>query len=486
MHFLGCCPNIKHRTILTTCYAAGLRITEAVHLKPSAIDRQRMVIRVDEGKGRKDRYVMLSPKLLEVLSAYWWAARPKLWLFPGDVPGQPITRFSVELACQAARRRSGLGKPVTPHSLRHAFAVHLLEAGADLRTIQLLLGHTSLNTTARYLRIRHQQGLRDKKPAGSSAAASSRTEIRTARPRTEICSARLSRQVNGRVWAGRWQARSNHPSARQSLQQLCDPKGRKHRARARRQYRLRRSGMLRRCHPSRMPAHLNKDRKRLASGSHPCFQMGQYRVGQYQSRPRGDLPSRARKARPSISRGVRISIQSPIRSRDHDPPPRIRCAEDRPNALPLAKTGWRCRVIRTDFKASRAGLLTPLPFSADALSRGCSPWQVAARWRFYLKKPRTLAVTTVRARIRAGPDHRITGIAPPEAPPGEHEVTLIAPPDLARAKASSAFRRRRAADTRSRINESADDRSQIEAPSGLVIALEERPMSLPSMPKKRN
>jgi integrase/recombinase XerD len=153
VHFLGCSPNIKHRTILTTCYAAGLRITEAVHLKPDAIDRRRMVIRVDEGKGRKDRYVMLSPKLLEVLSAYWWAARPKVWLFPGDVPGQPITRHSVELACQAALRRSGLAKPVTPHSLRHAFAVHLLEAGADLRTIQLLLGHSSLNTTARYLRI---------------------------------------------------------------------------------------------------------------------------------------------------------------------------------------------------------------------------------------------------------------------------------------------------------------------------------------------
>ena len=107
----------------------------------------------------------------------------------------------------------------------------------------------------------------------------------------------------------------------------------------RRQYRLRRSGMLRRCHPSRMPAYLNKDRKRQASGSRPCFQMGQYRVGQYQSRPRGDLPSRARKTRPSISRGVRISIQSQIRPQNHDPPPRIRCAEDRPDALPLAKTG---------------------------------------------------------------------------------------------------------------------------------------------------
>jgi integrase/recombinase XerD len=153
VHFLGCIPNVKQRTILTTCYAAGLRISEAVHLKPTAIDRQRMVIRVEQGKGRKDRYVMLSPKLLEVLSAYWREVRPKEWLFPGDIPGQPITSGSVELTCRAAQRRSGLSKPVTPHSLRHAFAVHLLESGADLRTIQLLLGHSSLNTTARYLRI---------------------------------------------------------------------------------------------------------------------------------------------------------------------------------------------------------------------------------------------------------------------------------------------------------------------------------------------
>ncbi len=153
VQFLGCIPNIKHRTILTACYAAGLRITEAVHLKPAAIDRQRMVIRIEQGKGRKDRYVMLSPKLLDVLSDYWRAVRPKVWLFPGDIPGQPITRHSVEKVCQAAHQRSGLSKPVTPHSLRHAFAVHLLESGADLRTIQLLLGHSSLNTTARYLRI---------------------------------------------------------------------------------------------------------------------------------------------------------------------------------------------------------------------------------------------------------------------------------------------------------------------------------------------
>jgi site-specific recombinase XerD len=112
-----------------------------------------MVIRVELGKGGKDRYVMLSAKLLDILRGYWRATRPKEWLFPGGLPGQPITRGAVGDACQKAHRLSALSKPVTPHSLRHAFAVHLLESGTDLRTIQLLLGHRSLSTTARYLRI---------------------------------------------------------------------------------------------------------------------------------------------------------------------------------------------------------------------------------------------------------------------------------------------------------------------------------------------
>jgi integrase/recombinase XerD len=153
LKFLDSVQNIKHRAILTTCYAAGLRISEAVHLKPTAIDGQRMVMRVEQGKGQKDRYVMLSPKLLDFLRYYWQARRPKQWLFPGDHPGQPITRDAVGQACEKARDLSGLSKPVTPHSLRHAFAVHLLEAGTNVRTIQLLLGHRSLSTTARYLRI---------------------------------------------------------------------------------------------------------------------------------------------------------------------------------------------------------------------------------------------------------------------------------------------------------------------------------------------
>lgn len=153
LQFLGCVGSTKHHAILSTCYAAGLRISETVCLAPTDIDSQRMVIRVDQGKGQKDRYVMLSPKLLEILRSWWRVEKPKQWLFPGDIPGQHISRDAVGQACQKARQLSGIQKPISPHSLRHAFAVHLLESGTDVRTIQLLLGHRSLATTARYLRI---------------------------------------------------------------------------------------------------------------------------------------------------------------------------------------------------------------------------------------------------------------------------------------------------------------------------------------------
>ena len=153
MHFLNAITNHKHRAILMTAYAAGLRVSEATHLKVTDIDSQRMMLRVEQGKGMKDRYVMLSPRLLDVLRTYWKSARPTRWMFPGEVPGQPITREAVGLACQKARRDAGITKPITPHSLRHAFASHLLESGANLRTIQLLLGHRSLATTARYLKV---------------------------------------------------------------------------------------------------------------------------------------------------------------------------------------------------------------------------------------------------------------------------------------------------------------------------------------------
>jgi site-specific recombinase XerD len=151
--FLSCVPGHKARTILTVCYAAGLRISEAIALQPADIDSQRMMIRVEQGKGQKDRYVMLSEQLLEILREWYRSARPTPWLFPGAIPGRHMTRDGAGHSCQLAHQRSGLSKPVSPHSLRHAFAVHLLESGTDLRTIQLLLGHRSLSTTARYLRV---------------------------------------------------------------------------------------------------------------------------------------------------------------------------------------------------------------------------------------------------------------------------------------------------------------------------------------------
>ena len=153
MHFLESVGSLKHRTLLTAAYAAGLRVSEATHLKVTDIDSQRMMLRVAQGKGQKDRYVMLSPRLLETLRLYWKAEHPRLWLFPGDLPGQSITRGAVTLACQKAHRASGIAKPITAHSLRHAFATHLLESGTDVRTIQLLLGHRSLATTSRYLKV---------------------------------------------------------------------------------------------------------------------------------------------------------------------------------------------------------------------------------------------------------------------------------------------------------------------------------------------
>ncbi|MBI4487109.1 MAG: site-specific integrase [Acidobacteria bacterium] len=110
----------KHRVILTTCYAAGLRISEAIRLTPLAIDSERMTIRVDQGKGRQDRYVMLSPRLLQILREWYRAERPKHWLFPGDIRGTHVTHDAVEKACKLARQRCGIEKPVTPHSLRSA------------------------------------------------------------------------------------------------------------------------------------------------------------------------------------------------------------------------------------------------------------------------------------------------------------------------------------------------------------------------------
>lgn len=150
--FLEAIRSDKHRTVLIVAYAAGLRISEATRLKVGDIDSQRMMLRVEQGKGRADRYVMLSPRLLEVLRSYWCTGRPQYWLFPGRFPDQPVGADVIRQACHDARRRAGISKPITPHSLRHAFATHLLESGTDVRLIQLLMGHRSLATTARYYR----------------------------------------------------------------------------------------------------------------------------------------------------------------------------------------------------------------------------------------------------------------------------------------------------------------------------------------------
>jgi site-specific recombinase XerD len=151
--FLTAITNHKHRAVLMTAYAAGLRVSEVTQLRVEDIDSRRMVIRVRQGKGRKDRYVMLSPRLLETLRAYWKAVRPRDYLFPGATLDRPLSAGAVETAARRAGEAASLRKHVTPRSLRHSFATHLLEAGTDLRTIQVLLGHTSLRTTARYVHV---------------------------------------------------------------------------------------------------------------------------------------------------------------------------------------------------------------------------------------------------------------------------------------------------------------------------------------------
>jgi len=152
--FLATVPDRKMRAVLVTAYAAGLRVFEVVALRVSDIDSARMTLRVADGKGGKARLVMLSPKLLDLLRIYWKAERPRAeWLFPSRDPAQHVSIRSVQLACQIAREATGIGKHVTMHTLRHSFATHLLEAGTDLCTIKLLLGHRSLSTTARYLHV---------------------------------------------------------------------------------------------------------------------------------------------------------------------------------------------------------------------------------------------------------------------------------------------------------------------------------------------
>ncbi len=148
-----CTQNLKHRAILMTTYAAGLRVSELVNLRITDIDSGRMMIRVCQGKGNKDRYTILSTRLLMELRTYWRKYKPHFWLFPGVYPNKPMNRATPERIYYSAKERAGIIKEGCIHTLRHCFATHLLEAGVDLRTIQLLMGHSSIITTTRYLRI---------------------------------------------------------------------------------------------------------------------------------------------------------------------------------------------------------------------------------------------------------------------------------------------------------------------------------------------
>jgi site-specific recombinase XerD len=150
---LEAAPGLKYKAALSVAYGAGLRVSEVANLKVSDIDRERMTLRVEQGKGQRDRYVMLSPRLLELLREWWHAARPQVWLFPGQNPINPITPRQLNRAVTAAKDLAGISKRVSPHILRHSFATHLLEQGADIRVIQVLLGHAKLETTALYTRV---------------------------------------------------------------------------------------------------------------------------------------------------------------------------------------------------------------------------------------------------------------------------------------------------------------------------------------------
>src|SRR5262252_7962019 len=150
---LDAAPGLKYKAALSVAYGAGLRAAEVVSLKVSDIDSKRMIVRVEQGKGGKDRNVMLSPHLLNLLRAWWKAARPRGWLFPGRDPAQPMTTRQLNRACHAAAQMAEINKRVSLHTLRHSFATHLLEQNTDVRVIQVLLGHSKLDTTALYTRV---------------------------------------------------------------------------------------------------------------------------------------------------------------------------------------------------------------------------------------------------------------------------------------------------------------------------------------------
>jgi integrase/recombinase XerD len=153
VRFLEAAPGLKFKAAFSVAYGAGLRVSEVATLKVSDIDSKRMMLRVEQGKGRKDRYAMLSPQLLELLRDWYRVARPQAWLFPGQNPVNPMTTRQLTRACHTAAEMAEIKKRVTPHTLRHSFATHLLEQNIDIRVIQVLLGHAKLDTTALYTRV---------------------------------------------------------------------------------------------------------------------------------------------------------------------------------------------------------------------------------------------------------------------------------------------------------------------------------------------
>jgi integrase/recombinase XerD len=150
---LAAVPGLRERAAMEIAYAAGLRLNEVLHLKLSDIDSERMILRVDQGKGKQDRNVMLSPALLETLRAYWRKSKPRVWLFPGQGGKRPLNATMIQRAFTVAKHEARITKPVSFHSLRHSFATQLLESGVNVRTIQALLGHRSLGTTQRYTHV---------------------------------------------------------------------------------------------------------------------------------------------------------------------------------------------------------------------------------------------------------------------------------------------------------------------------------------------
>lgn len=153
VRFLEAVEGLRNRIALTTAYAAGLRVREVTRLRIASIDSTRMLIHIEMGKGGKERYAMLSPRLLYILRTYWRRARPSVWLFQGQEPGNHVSTSALQDACRRARKQARIDKPVTAHTLRHSFATHLLEAGVDIRVIQALLGHADLSSTTRYAHV---------------------------------------------------------------------------------------------------------------------------------------------------------------------------------------------------------------------------------------------------------------------------------------------------------------------------------------------